>query len=206
MEGDIEVVSYSFKRVVGALLDCEDEVPFGEVWDLFGFSFEDDGVACSHSFFYIELQVLVIIHYSLALAVGALGSHCLTFALALRAVLLHLHLHSKSDLHVLHDHTSATTLRALLQLAVLGTGPSALMAVDIAIDVHASLSSCVQLFQAYRYIRPCVRPFLDVALTPKSQVGQNTKILTIRTFRDHLLPHCHKLSVCHHPTELRRPD
>jgi hypothetical protein len=68
-------------------------------------------------------------------AVVTFGCHGAAFASTFVAMCLHLNLHSKSDLYVLHDNTLALALWTGLQLAILGAGSCTDFAIDVSVDM-----------------------------------------------------------------------
>ena len=127
------------------LLYCKNEVPLGQVRNLFGFSFKDNCVSVCHTSFNVNCKLLIIIDKTHSSAVWALSCHCLALTSASWALSLHLHLHSESHLNILHNNTSSSTLIALFKLAIFCSRASALVTIDIPINIHDSLATIVHL-------------------------------------------------------------
>ena len=117
------------------LLECENQIAFCEIWDLLCFFLHDDCVTVSHALFDVYFHLFVVVHESHTVAVRTLLSHCVALAATLWTLCLHLHLHPKTYLHVLHYYASAIAFLALSQFAIFCARTSALRAVDIPIDV-----------------------------------------------------------------------
>ena len=92
-------------------------------------------------------------------------SHCVSFTAALWTLSLHLHLHSKPHLHVLHYDSSSIAFLALGQFPVFGARSSTFCAVDVSVDVKLPLGAKVQLFKRDLYVSSGIWPFLYVLLS-----------------------------------------
>ena len=123
----------------------EDHVTLYHVDHLLTLSFELDSVAIRHAPFDLDNELFAFLHEALALAMSAILGVDLTFASALRALLLRLKLH-KTHVDQFDRDSLALALRAGLLLTTLGTAAFAFVAVNISIDcVHGSVAE-VKLF------------------------------------------------------------
>lgn len=78
---------------------------------------------------------------------------------------LHLHLHSKAYLDVLHDYASAVAFLARFQFSVFGAGSAAFVAINVPIDLQRPPRTQVQIFKCYRYVSPSIGSFLPSRLS-----------------------------------------
>ena len=198
----IQVVADAAESCVWALLYGEDQIPADHVRNLLAFALPNNRVPSGAALHYLDLDHRVVVDESAALAVRALRLHRLAFAAALLAVGLHLHLHTKAHLHVLHDDSLAFALGALLQLASLGASAAAVRAVDVAVDVKLPGRAGVQLLKAYGYVGASIWPLLHIPLT--SVVGEIRMSLTSQIAPDRLRPMRQKPSGADHSTKPRR--
>lgn len=138
-----EVVVDALEPWMRSLPHCEYEVARDHVWDLFGFSFEQDLIPVFHTSLCFHGEGLLVIDYFLTLAVGAVLRVHIAPPTASIASGLHLHLHH-AHLDSLEDYTLPVALGALLGLAVLSTCSATLGAVHIARDGHVTTGAKVQ--------------------------------------------------------------
>ena len=150
-----EVVIDALEPAVRLLLDVEDEVTLDHVGDLLCLSLKDHLVSVLHAFLNVNSQRLLVIDHLPALAVGTVLGSDLAATLAAVTRRLHLHLHSETDLDVLHHDSLAVALRAGFGLAVLGACASALWAVDVASNVHVTACARVHLIQGHPHVGLC---------------------------------------------------
>ena len=165
-KGDVyiykEVVVHTLEPVMRLLLNCEDEITLNHVWDLLSFTLKKDFITVFHTSLNIHSKCLHIVNNFAALTVRAVLSCDCTSTSAFIASCLHLHLHSKADLNVLHDNSCSVTLRTLLDLSVLCSRASAFGAIHISCDRHVSARSEIQFFQGHPDISFCRRTFLSI--------------------------------------------
>lgn len=101
----IQVVSNTLELIVGNLLYCENHITRNHIWDLLCFSFKDDVVSISHALLNVDIQLLLVRHDLLALAMWTVLGIDMTSASTPVALNLHLHSHTNSHLNFLQSHT-----------------------------------------------------------------------------------------------------
>jgi hypothetical protein len=146
------------------LLQREYQITSCKIRNLFCFFFHNDCIAIWHSLFNIDLDLFRITDYSLCFTVRTFCSHCLSFTSAIRALRLHIHLHSKTHGDFLHDNSLPFTFLAFLRFAIFCARASTLGAVNISIDIHMMNSTIIHLLKSDRDCGSSVRPFLHSSL------------------------------------------
>lgn len=126
-----EVIVHSLKAAVRLLLDCEDEIARDHVGNLLCFSLEKHLISILHTFLNLHGQCLHIVYNFSSLAVGAVLSSNLTSSTTSVASCLHLHLHAKANLDLLHYNALAIALWTLFGLSILCSCPSTFRAINI---------------------------------------------------------------------------
>ena len=147
------------------LFDGEYEISWNHVWNLLGLPFKQDFIAIFHSFLNLDAQSLNIIYNLSSLAVRAVLGSDLSSSTTSIASSLHLHLHSETDLNLLHDDTLTIALGALLSFTILGPGSSAFRTVNVPCNGHVPACTKVHLFKSYMNISSGAGSFLTIITT-----------------------------------------
>ena len=136
-----------------SLFDSKDEIASSQIRHLFSLIFEQNGISIVSSFLNIDIDNLCFLDQSFTPALYAFVGHDLSLSMALWAWLLHLHLHH-SHVNHLHHNTLASALGTLLQFSVFGSRTSAVVTVNVSVNIHFPLSSQVHLLKRNRDFCP----------------------------------------------------
>lgn len=161
----VEVVLDAFEHVVSLLLQLDHDVTLDHIRHLLSLLLVQDLLHVQHTFLDIERQCLGVHNDLLTTASTTVFLVHATLSLALRARLIHLHLHEAHVLDHLH-HPLSLTLGAGLGLAALSTTTFTFGAVDVAVDVELFLATSVELFKSHRVLKLMLGAFPAVVTSP----------------------------------------
>jgi len=127
----IKVVSNSLESIMRLLLNSEDNISWDHIRDLFSLFLKNYFITILHSFLNHDIQLFNITNNFLSSTMLAISLVYISSTMACITLDLHLHLHSKSHLNSLHNHSLSITFWTLFCLAILCTGTSTFRAIYI---------------------------------------------------------------------------
>ena len=136
------------------LFKDENYVASGEVRNLLSFAVLADRVTSLVALFDGELDVGVVLHQSLTTTLLARISGTSALTSTNRTLSLHLHLHSKAHLNVLHNMSLAIALLTSLQFSIFSSGTLTFVAVNISVNSYGPISTVVHIFQMNVHLNP----------------------------------------------------
>jgi len=149
LQGDFlvhkKVVSDSSESGMFLGIKHEYNITSHEVGYLFTFAFYYYCVTICMPLLYNKLYVGIIVDHALSAAMIANVCHRFSFPATFGAMCLHLDLHSKAHLDVLHNYSLAFALGTGLLQAIFGSSPFAWLTVNVPTDLNCSFTAVVHV-------------------------------------------------------------